>query len=212
MAVAPGVTLDARPAVAATGRGAAHQQRAADTRFLLCRTTPSLGKSRNKPGGRLSYARRGGVPADLRTARWQPARSLIADHATLAQGYLAFCRMDSQFAAEFPQPLDRNLHRGLQMVRRLWYDRTSTSDQGHLPGGGRVDEHQSDRLSWRKSTASAEGNCVEVAFLDSSVRVRDSKHPKGPVLSFSRAEWSAFLSGVHGREFELPVSIEVPTG
>ncbi|MEJ2579462.1 MAG: Scr1 family TA system antitoxin-like transcriptional regulator [Kineosporiaceae bacterium] len=35
------------------------------------------------------------------------------------------------------------------------------------------------------------------------VLVRDSKHPDGPVLHFTRTEWAAFLGGVHDGEFTL---------
>ncbi|GES33883.1 DUF397 domain-containing protein [Streptomyces angustmyceticus] len=53
-------------------------------------------------------------------------------------------------------------------------------------------------LMWRKSTYSGkDGNCVEVAPLeDSAVAVRDSKAPRGPVLSFSEQAWTALLSDI----------------
>jgi hypothetical protein len=57
-------------------------------------------------------------------------------------------------------------------------------------------------LSWKKSTASAESNCVEVANDGDAVFVRDSKDPRGPVLAFTRSEWDAFLTGVHAGEFK----------
>ena len=59
---------------------------------------------------------------------------------------------------------------------------------------------------WRKSTwSSGDGNCVEVAITsDGTVGVRDSKqHGRGPVLSFTSAEWEAFLGGVRDGEFDL---------
>jgi hypothetical protein len=47
----------------------------------------------------------------------------------------------------------------------------------------------------RSSFSFANGNCVEVAELPGdSVGVRDSRDPGGPVLSFTRAEWAAFLA------------------
>ncbi|MFD4405352.1 DUF397 domain-containing protein [Nocardia sp. NPDC058499] len=51
---------------------------------------------------------------------------------------------------------------------------------------------------WTKSSYSGPANeCVEVAWLDdTSVGVRDSKDPAGPVLAFSRAEWATFTAGV----------------
>ena len=63
-----------------------------------------------------------------------------------------------------------------------------------------------DRLSlaWRKSSASGSGNCVEVAVDGETVLLRDTKeNGAGAVLSFTEAEWQAFLSGVEAREFTL---------
>ena len=57
--------------------------------------------------------------------------------------------------------------------------------------------------AFRKSTFSASGgaNCVEVAFGPQDVHVRDSKDPDGPKLTFTPAEWSAFVAGVNAGEF-----------
>jgi hypothetical protein len=65
---------------------------------------------------------------------------------------------------------------------------------------------------WIKSSLSAyNGNCVEVAGLAGDrIRVRDSKHPKGAVLTFTPAEWDAFISGVHNGEFDRKSSNEKP--
>jgi len=55
---------------------------------------------------------------------------------------------------------------------------------------------------WRKSSRSngnGGNNCVEVAFADSAIGVRDSKNPDGPVLSFTPAAWDSFVdSAKHG--------------
>lgn len=58
---------------------------------------------------------------------------------------------------------------------------------------------------WRKSTKSGPltDNCVEVAFVDGLVAVRDSKDPRGPVLTFSTSEWDAFIGGAKEGEFDL---------
>lgn len=56
---------------------------------------------------------------------------------------------------------------------------------------------------WRKSTNSSDGQCVEVAFVDSAIGVRDSKNPTGAMLEFNGGEWSAFLKGVKSGEFDL---------
>ncbi len=61
--------------------------------------------------------------------------------------------------------------------------------------------------SWIKSSYSGPtgGNCVEVAFLaDGGVAMRNSRHPDGPALVFTRAEWDAFLGGARDGEFGLP--------
>ncbi|HEY0001001.1 MAG TPA: DUF397 domain-containing protein [Actinoplanes sp.] len=58
---------------------------------------------------------------------------------------------------------------------------------------------------WHKSTRSGGngGDCVEVARnLPGIVAVRDSKDPDGPALTFTRAEWSAFLAGVRAGDFD----------
>jgi hypothetical protein len=44
---------------------------------------------------------------------------------------------------------------------------------------------------------------VEVTSLDGGIAIRDSKHPGGPVLLFSRAEWDAFAAGVREGDFEF---------
>jgi len=58
---------------------------------------------------------------------------------------------------------------------------------------------------WRKSTKSGPytDNCVEVAFVDEAIAVRDSKNPTGPVLLFTTAEWDAFVGGAKDGEFDL---------
>lgn len=58
---------------------------------------------------------------------------------------------------------------------------------------------------WRKSTRSGPltDNCVEVAFVNGGVAVRDSKDPQGPVLMFNTDEWDAFVGGAKDGEFDL---------
>lgn len=58
--------------------------------------------------------------------------------------------------------------------------------------------------AWRKSSRSnGQGQCVEVAQLDQAVAVRDSKAPAGPVLTFTPADWAAFVAGAKDGEFDL---------
>ena len=56
--------------------------------------------------------------------------------------------------------------------------------------------------SWRKSSWSNANGCVEVAFVQGQVAVRDSKDRGGPVLVFTAHEWQAFLRGVGTGEFD----------
>ena len=53
-------------------------------------------------------------------------------------------------------------------------------------------------LAWRKSTRSTQngsnGNCVEVAFMERSVVVRDSKSPDQGILKLPETGWTSFLS------------------
>ena len=57
--------------------------------------------------------------------------------------------------------------------------------------------------TWRKSSFSMSGNCVEVATSDQAIGVRDTKDRGGPVLVFGAGEWNAFLAGVRQGEFDL---------
>lgn len=63
---------------------------------------------------------------------------------------------------------------------------------------------QSPSLIWRKSTASnPSGNCVELAELaGGDIAVRNSRHPTGPALVYTRAEIAAFIAGVRCGEFD----------
>ncbi len=71
----------------------------------------------------------------------------------------------------------------------------------HLP-----DAAQLDAAVWRKSSRSngnGGNNCVEVAFLDTIVAVRDSKNQSGPALFFNSAEWTEFVNSAKAGEFDL---------
>jgi Domain of unknown function (DUF397) len=60
-----------------------------------------------------------------------------------------------------------------------------------------VREANTPQVRWHKSShSSANGQCVEVAPVAGAVVVRDSKHPAGPELVFTRQAWVAFVEGM----------------
>jgi len=66
--------------------------------------------------------------------------------------------------------------------------------------------HHLNGAVWKKgsrSNGSGGNNCVEVAFLDDAVAVRDSKDQQGPALMFTQAEWTAFVDSAKDGEFDL---------
>ena len=59
--------------------------------------------------------------------------------------------------------------------------------------------------NWRTSTRSGDnGACVEVRTTrDGDIEVRDSKDRTGPILSFARAGWSAFIHAAKQHEYDV---------
>jgi putative sterol carrier protein len=55
---------------------------------------------------------------------------------------------------------------------------------------------------WKKSSYSAQGNCVEVS-VGSTVKVRHTKRPDDATIEYSHDEWLAFTRGVKAGEFDL---------
>ncbi len=61
-----------------------------------------------------------------------------------------------------------------------------------------------DGVEWKKSRRSNPGgNCVEVAALPGGgCAVRNSRHPEGPALIYTREEIEAFIGGAKDGEFD----------
>ncbi|WP_433793099.1 DUF397 domain-containing protein [Actinoplanes sp. CA-252034] len=57
--------------------------------------------------------------------------------------------------------------------------------------------------AWRKSSRCGTSTCVEVAKVEDQYMIRDSKNPEAPALSFTQAEWDAFVEGVAAGEFRF---------
>ena len=57
--------------------------------------------------------------------------------------------------------------------------------------------------NWRKSSASATSDCVEVASSSNFVLVRDSKQGFPYTLRFTPSGWRQFLSGLRAGKFDL---------
>ncbi|KOX53082.1 DUF397 domain-containing protein [Streptomyces ardesiacus] len=72
-----------------------------------------------------------------------------------------------------------------------WRKSSYSSDQG----GECVECAPLGLLAWRKSSYSSDqgGNCVEVGELPTTVAVRDSKTPAGPVLTLAPAAFTTFV-------------------
>jgi hypothetical protein len=67
------------------------------------------------------------------------------------------------------------------------------------------DAPNTEPVRWFKSSRSAaNGNCVETAFIDGKIAVRDSKDPEGPMLSFSPGAWSGFVADIHEGHYDQP--------
>jgi hypothetical protein len=57
--------------------------------------------------------------------------------------------------------------------------------------------------TWFKSTYTTVNECVEVAFVDGVVAVRDSKNRTAGHLVFTHGEWNAFTRGAKEGQFDL---------
>lgn len=57
--------------------------------------------------------------------------------------------------------------------------------------------------TWVKSGRCDTNACVEAVLATDGVWVRNSANPTGPVLSFTKQEWIAFLGGVLDGDFDF---------
>jgi hypothetical protein len=67
----------------------------------------------------------------------------------------------------------------------------------------RSDDDVDSPLAWRSSSFCNNAACVEVAFFEGSVLVRDTKDPQREPLAYTSDEWRDFLAGVKSGEFDL---------
>lgn len=61
----------------------------------------------------------------------------------------------------------------------------------------------SDSTKWVKSGRCESASCVEVAVVGEEILVRNSTDTTGPVLTFTRDEWVAFVGGVRDGDFDF---------
>ena len=60
-----------------------------------------------------------------------------------------------------------------------------------------------EQLWFKSRRSNPSGNCVELSELPSGeIAMRNSRHPDGPVLVYTRAEIEAFLGGAKDGEFD----------
>jgi hypothetical protein len=58
--------------------------------------------------------------------------------------------------------------------------------------GGAMKER--NELTWRKSSWSSGGSCVEIAEDGTEIVIRHSQHPDGPILRIDRSVFSDFIA------------------
>jgi hypothetical protein len=63
-------------------------------------------------------------------------------------------------------------------------------------------------VTWRKSSFSQNGNCIELASDKKSIFVRDSKDHSGNILGFRPTDWSIFIARIKSAEHSSPLMSE----
>jgi hypothetical protein len=67
-----------------------------------------------------------------------------------------------------------------------------------------VPEDKLANAEWRSASGGpGDGNQVEVARVGEGYAMRNSDHPDGPILLFTKAEWDAFILGARDGEFDV---------
>lgn len=59
-------------------------------------------------------------------------------------------------------------------------------------------------MTYKKSSFSGNGGCVEVAIEPDIVLLRDTKDPVKPAHEFSHEDWQLFLDAARGGVYDLP--------
>lgn len=65
-------------------------------------------------------------------------------------------------------------------------------------GDQMTESSQATSFSWRKSSYSVIGSCVEVGTSGETVLVRDSVTVNSPVLQMPSATWQTFIAAIDG--------------
>jgi|tagenome__1003787_1003787.scaffolds.fasta_scaffold19168366_1 hypothetical protein len=86
---------------------------------------------------------------------------------------------------------------------RCWIGRSVESVVAESEGSpGKSAGEFAGASPWRKSTFSTQGECLEVAFVEDIVMVRNSRYRTQPHLAFQAGAWRAFLAGVRDGGFD----------
>ena len=59
-----------------------------------------------------------------------------------------------------------------------------------------------EELNWLVAQKCNGGSCVRVASRGEQVVIGDSKNPGGPILTYTRSEWTAFVDGIREGDFD----------
>jgi hypothetical protein len=84
-------------------------------------------------------------------------------------------------------------------------------DKAHVRG--KLDLSNAEWQRAAPPDADPDGEWVEIAFVEfggpegdgkTYIAMRNSAHPEGPILTFTEAEWDAFVAGARDGEFDEP--------